>query len=98
MLGQTRSGGYMIRTLLMSIALSVLSMGAADAAVIYNWRTLGGPEDVVLEGRIGFSDEAWRARRAEVDFTGFGQRSPSGDLTVSYPGEDENGEVDLDPD
>jgi hypothetical protein len=62
----------MIRAILMSITLSVLSTGAADAAVIYNWRTLSGPEDVVLEGRIEFSDEAWRAHRAEVDFTGFG--------------------------
>jgi hypothetical protein len=89
----------MIKAILMSITLIAMFAGAADAAVIYNWRTLSGEENVELDGRNEFSDQAWRARRAEVEFTGFGQPDSLGDPpTFSYPNEDADGDVDLDPD
>jgi hypothetical protein len=68
----------MLKAILMiPIALAAMFATPADATVVYNWRTLSVERGVEMSGRIGFSDEAWLARRAEVDFLGFAQ-SPIG--------------------
>jgi len=36
---RTKLGGHMIKAILMSVTLIALCAGAADATVIYNWRT-----------------------------------------------------------
>jgi hypothetical protein len=93
--------GYMLKAILMSITLIVMLAGPADATVIYNWRTLSVERGAEMSGFIGFSDKAWLARRAEVEFTGFGQppADPPGEPPrFFYPNQDGDGDVDLDPD
>src|SRR3954470_906867 len=96
---RTGMRGHMLKAILMSITLIVMLAGPADATVIYNWRTLSVDRGVEMSGFIGFSDKAWLARRAEVEFTGFGQRpadSPGDPPRFFYP--NQGGDIDLDPD
>ena len=82
------------------IVFASLMTTPAKATVVYNWRTVSVERGVEMSGRIGFSEEAWFARRAVVDFLGFAQ-SPSGspgDSRFIYPEENAEGEADLTPD
>jgi hypothetical protein len=92
----------MLKAILMiPIALAAMFATPADATVVYNWRTLSVERGVEMSGRIGFSDEAWLARRAEVDFLGFAQPpigSPGEYPRFIYPAQDSDGEADLTPD
>jgi hypothetical protein len=86
--------------LMILIALTVLAATPAKATVIYDWRTVSVERGVEMSGRIGFSEEAWFARKAVVDFLGFAQSplgSP-GDPRFIYPDENAEGEADPTPD
>jgi len=67
----------MIKAILMSIPLIAMFAGAADATAIYNWRHVDFVQNnEVITGRIEFSNRAWFARRAEVEFDAVGFPQP----------------------
>lgn len=86
--------------LMVLIVLASLMTTPAKATVVYDWRTVSVERGVEMSGRIEFSEEAWFARRAVVDFLGFAQSPPGspGDPRFIYPEENAEGESDLTPD